>query len=110
LKSPIIGDDSGTDKGYRKSVSHPTSPLVGSSDTEPPLSAEAPIYIAAWRNYAADLAAELLFQSRPPGHELEPHPVVNHGEAAGRECDPLAVDARDMLALGGRVMSEPRLR
>ena len=89
---------------------HPTPSLVGSSDTEPPLLAEAPIYVAARRDHADDLAAELLFQRLPPGHELEPHAIVDHGEAAGRECDPLAVDTRDVLAPGGRAIMEPRLR
>jgi hypothetical protein len=56
--------------------SHLTPPLVGSPDTEPPLPAEAPIYVAARRDHAVDLAAELLFQRRSPGHELEAHAIV----------------------------------
>src|SRR5271163_1399944 len=79
-------------------------------DTKPPLPADAPIYVAAWRHDTVDLAAELLFQRWPPGHELKPHAIVDHGEAAGRERDPPAVDTRDVLTLAGRVITEPRLR
>jgi hypothetical protein len=42
---------------------------------------------------------ELLFQRRPPGHELKPHAIVERGDTAGRESDALAVDARDVFAL-----------
>ena len=72
---------------------------MGSSDTEPPLPAQAPIYGASRRDHAADLAAELLFQGRPPGHELKPHAIIDHGEATGRERDPLPVDARVLVQI-----------
>jgi hypothetical protein len=64
----------------RESAFHATPPLAGLSDTEPPLPTEAPLYVAARRDHAADLAAELLFQRRPPGHELKPHAIVDHCE------------------------------
>jgi hypothetical protein len=47
--------------------SHPTPPLVGSSDTELLLPTEALLYVAARRDYATDLAAELLFQAGRQG-------------------------------------------
>src|SRR5580700_10233667 len=72
-------------------IAHPTPPLVGSSDTELLLPTEALLYVAARRDYATDLAAELLFQRRPPGHELKPRAIVDHCEAAGRGRDPLAL-------------------
>ena len=62
-----------------------------------------------WLRHAADLTAELLFQRRPPGHELEPHAIVDHGEAAGRKRDSLAIDARDLLALSRWPIGEPSL-
>ena len=64
---------------------------------------------AAGGHDAAHLLAELLLQRRPPGHELEAQPIVDHGEAAGGQRHALAIDAGDMLALGGRAMSEPGL-
>ena len=75
----------------RGPLTTPTPPLAGLSDTEPLLPTEVPLYVAARRDHAADLAAELLLQRRPPGHELKPHAIVVHCEAAGRERDPLAV-------------------
>ena len=44
------------------------------------------------------MAAELLFEGRRPGHELEAQAVVDHGEAAGGEREALAASARDVLA------------
>ena len=35
------------------------------------------------------------------GTELEAEAVVDHGEAAGREVEPLAIDAGDELAFAG---------
>ena len=47
---------------------------------------------------------ELLFQRRAPGHELKAEAVVDHREAPGGESDALAIDAGDVLAVGGGVM------
>ena len=47
------------------------------------------------------MAAELLLPRSPPGNELKPHAVIDHGEPAGGERDALAIDAGDMLAFGG---------
>ena len=86
---------------------NPAPGVNQSSDS--PLSAETPIDVPAGRNHAADMAPELLLQRRPPGHELKPHPIVDHGEPAGGERNALAIDARDMLAFGGWAMGKPGL-
>jgi hypothetical protein len=44
------------------------------------------------------VAAELLFEGRRPGDELETQAVLDHGEAAGGEREALTVGARDVLA------------
>ena len=80
-----------------------------SQKSDSPLSAETPIYVPAWRDHAGDMVPELLLQRRPPGHELKPHPIIDHGEPARRERDALAIDARDVLAFGGWAMGEPGL-
>ena len=74
-----------------------------------PLAPETPIDVPAGRDHAADMAPELLLQRRPPGDELKPHPIVDHGEPAGGERDALAIDAGDMLAFGGWAMGKPGL-
>ncbi len=53
--------------------------------------------------------SELLLQRWPPGHELKPHTVIDHGEPAGGERAAPAIDPRDMLAFGGWSMGEPCL-
>jgi hypothetical protein len=80
------------------------------SNPRSPLPPKAPLDVSAGGQDARHLLSELLLERRTPRHELEPDRVIDHGEAAGRERDPLAVDARDMLALGGRAISEPGLR
>jgi hypothetical protein len=51
----------------------------------------------------------VLIQLRPPRHELEAEPVVDHREAPGREGDALAADAGDVPALGRGPMRQPGL-
>ena len=42
--------------------------------------------------------AELLFERGRPGDELEAEAIVQHGETAGGESEPLAICAGDILA------------
>src|SRR3546814_19750115 len=44
-----------------------------------------------------DMAAELLFEGRRPGHELETEAVIDHREAAGGERDAPLVGASDVF-------------
>lgn len=63
------------------------------------------------------MAAELLFEGRRPGHELEAQAFADHGEAAEGEREALTVGARDVLAgcrlierlsgLGGEPFASP---
>jgi len=71
-----------------------------------PFSAEIPIDGPAQRHHTADLVAESLLKRWPPGHELKPHPIIDHGEPARSERDALAIDAGNVLALGGRAMGK----
>src|SRR3546814_6179964 len=57
------------------------------SQAEPPFAAEAPIDAAIAARETGDMAAELLFEGRRPGHELETEAVIDHREAAGGEND-----------------------
>ena len=52
----------------------------------------------------------MLFERRPPGHELETQAIVDHREAPRCERDALAVDTDDVLTFGGRVVRKPSLR
>ncbi len=70
----------------------------GLSQSYAPLSSEIPINAAARRHDAGYLLPKLLLQRRPPGHELESHPIIDHGEAARGQGDALAIDAGDVLA------------
>ena len=79
------------------------------SNAESPLASETPIDGATRRQRARDMLAEFLFQRGPPWHELKSKPIVDHGEPAGRQRDPLPIDAGDVFAFGGRVMGEPRV-
>jgi hypothetical protein len=49
------------------------------------------------------MTAELLFERRRPGHELEAEPIVNHGEAAGGEREALSISPGDTFAGGGSI-------
>jgi hypothetical protein len=77
------------------------------SNAQSPLSSEISVAAAARRHDANHLFAKLLLQRRAPRYKLESHPVIDHGEPAGRQGDALAVDAGDVLPLGGRTMGEP---
>ena len=52
------------------------------SESEPALSAKAPVNCAAWQHNAGDLAAEVTFQRRTPGHKLEAEAIIDHREPA----------------------------
>jgi hypothetical protein len=45
------------------------------------------------------MLADVLLDRRRPGDELEAQSVVDHGEAAGGEREPLPVGAGDVFAL-----------
>ena len=78
------------------------------SDTQAALALEAPFDPAARVLLACCYAlTQTLLQRRAPGHELKPHSVFDHREPAGGQGDPLAADAGDVLAFGGRAMSGP---
>lgn len=53
------------------------------SESEPALSTEAPVDTAAWQHDAGDVAAELLLQGGPPGHEPEAEAIIDHREPTG---------------------------
>ncbi len=63
------------------------------SNREAAPAAKIPILAAAGRHDARHLFTELL-QGRPPRHEMDTHPLITHGEPAGREGHMLAADAR----------------
>src|SRR3546814_10015803 len=63
------------------------------SQAEPPFAAEAPIDAAIAARETGDMAAELLFEGRRPGHALETEAVIDHREAAGGERDAPLVGA-----------------
>jgi hypothetical protein len=46
--------------------------------------------------------AELVFEGRRPGHELEAEAVIDHREAAGGERHALAIGAGDIFAIACR--------
>jgi hypothetical protein len=87
----------------------PRSAAQVPSNSDSPLRPEIPINPAPRRHHSSDLLSKLLLQRWPPGHELKPHPVIDHGETAGRECDAPPVYARDMLTFGRWAMGEPSL-
>jgi len=72
------------------------------SESETALSTEAPVDPATWQHDPGDVATELLFQGRTPGHELEAEPIVDHGETPRGQGHTLAVDAGDVVALSRR--------
>ena len=47
---------------------------------------------------------------RAPGDEAEPQAIIDHRKSAGGKVQALAVDARDGLALGGRVIWQAGVR
>jgi hypothetical protein len=55
------------------------------------------------------MPSPLLLQSRPPWHELETQPVIEHGEMPGGERHPLPINAGNVLAFGCRLIGETRL-
>lgn len=69
-----------------------------SSQSQPTIAAEAPVDAAIIAGDAGDMVAELLFEGWRPGHQLEAQTVVDHGETAGGEREPLTVSAGDVLA------------
>ena len=50
------------------------------------------------------MLAEFLFERRPPRHQLESKPIVNHREAARHQRHALAIGASDVFAVGGGAM------
>ena len=68
--------------------------------------AEAPVD-AGRGGDAANFLPEMLFQCRPPRHQLKPQAVIDHGEPSSSERDALAVDAGDGLPVHERLMRQP---
>src|SRR3546814_6844862 len=79
------------------------------SQAEPPFAAEAPIDAAIAARETGDMAAELLFEGRRPGHELETEAVIDHREAAGGERDAPLVGASDVFPRRGLIEWEAAL-
>src|SRR5690606_29174941 len=73
------------------------------SEAEPALSSKAPVHPAIAAGETRDMAAEMLFERGRPGDELKAESVIDHGEAARRERETLAVGAGDIVALGGAI-------
>src|SRR5690606_621175 len=76
---------------------------------EAALAAKPPVDATASADDAGHLTAELLFEGAGPRDEAEAEPVVDHGEAAGREREALAHDARDLFARRGGAIGKPGL-
>lgn len=49
----------------------------------------------------------MLIQRGPPGHQLKTQAIIDHGEPARTQGEPLAVDAGDMLAFRRRSIAQP---
>ena len=79
------------------------------SDTEAALAAERPFNCAIAHD-PRNLASELALECRPPRHEREPEPVVNHGEAARGEVQTPTIRPGEGLALYKRPMRKPGFR
>src|SRR5882757_5848848 len=79
------------------------------SNAEPPLAPEIPVDATSRRHRARDMLAELLFEGGAPRHQLEAETIVDHGESAGGQGDPLPIGPGDLLAFGGRMMRESSL-
>src|SRR5690606_9885345 len=73
------------------------------SEAEPALSSKAPVHPAIAAGETRDMAVEVLFERGRPGDELKAESVIDHGEAARRERETLAVGAGDIVAPGGAV-------
>src|SRR5690606_34980988 len=73
------------------------------------LSPETPVDSSIASRHAGDVATDLLFKGGRPGHELEAEAVVDHGEAARGEREPLAIGAGDIFSAAGRVEAAPSL-
>jgi hypothetical protein len=83
----------------------PTRVLALSLTAKTTLAREIPVD-ARWAHHTRRLLAESLLERRPPGNELESEAILEHREPAGGEDDAPAIDPRDMLAFGGRMMRE----
>src|SRR3546814_11178629 len=68
---------------------------------EPAVASEAPVDATGAARHAGDVLADLAFKGWRPRHELEAETVVDHGEAARREREALAIGARHILARSG---------
>src|SRR3546814_14923874 len=68
---------------------------------EPAVASEAPVDATGAARHAGDVLADLAFKGWRPRHELEAETVVDHGEAARREREALAIGARHKLARSG---------
>ncbi len=96
-RSMAIEQRSQANVALRKNTD-PSDAIVPCLQAESALAAEAPVDAAVGSGDAGDVLAEIAFQRRRPGHELEAEPVVDHGEAAGGQHDTLAIDAGDVFA------------
>ena len=79
------------------------------SDAESPLAPEAPIDSTARRHRARHVLPELLLERGSPWHQLEAETIVDHGEPAGRQRDPLPIGAGNVFAVGGGMVRKAGL-
>src|SRR3990170_372802 len=87
----------------------PSDAIVRCLQAESALPAEATVDAAVRSGDAGDVLAEIAFQRRRPGHELEAEPVIDHGKAAGREHEALTVDTSDVFPARRLLERCPRL-
>lgn len=80
-----------------------------SSQVEPALAPDIPVDAIPRCQRARHVLTQPLLKRRPPWHQLETHPIVDHGEPPRRECDAPAIDARDVLAFRRWATGEPRV-
>jgi hypothetical protein len=78
------------------------------SQSQPELPAQIPVD-AAVAHDAGDVLADPLFEYRPPRHQAEPEPVVDHGVAPAYEIGRPRERAADVFAGLGRPESEAAL-
>jgi hypothetical protein len=79
------------------------------SDAQVKLACKTPLDAAARHHDARDVPAEVLLQRGPPGHQLEPESVVDHGKPARCQHHPLTKRPGDIFAFGGWAVGEARL-
>ncbi len=83
--------------------------LIAIGRGPPSLAAEAPLNAPIVAADAADVLVEPVLQDRLPRHELEPKPVLDHGEAPAGEVGDARQSADHILAQPGRGVGQATL-